>query len=403
MFDKHFGGNRQTASKDRIRPFTDWFLGLASTSVRNQAKEVMAKAEEIVPSLVAWRTTPQGGQWHCEGPKLASHIERILVGVLGEGNLLEIEELVREKDLWLEIAELQETLEKYRDLLTVFACTHDAAKPATLAFDAPEGSPGAAAGFMVRRTEGMTPATEVEKVRYDKLYRAFVAQRESDEVQNMIDFYEEYQIAAHWPEHAGLAVTAEHTVMRQELLQNFGVPVANAKLLTELIRYHIEVIGSFTDKIDISKYEVMMARAGKAGLNVDVYLDLLVAVAYLDAVVGCVVEEKGKQKVQTQLLINMWRAEREACPERHSVRVRKAESVRKAQYKEALDKAGISGEQVFKLLNTPFGPERGVLMEQVWLAIRDKSHTVEVGEHTAELVRRIEVARELLTRYNEGV
>lgn len=390
--------------KVEVQPFLRWFAGVDKKEVREQAREMMVRAEEVVPELKEWLTTPQSAPWHCEGPHLADHVERILVGVLSDGSLADIEEFAREKDLALDVEALQATLHKHRDLLLAFAVLHDAAKPATLAFDAPEGSRGASEGFMVRHKEGMKKATEAEKMRYDKLYRAYVvSHEEQNAVQGMIGFYEAYGIAAHYLGHESEGVTPAYTADRQTVLQAFGVPAANVKLLTELIRYHIEVLGSFVGKADKLKYEVMMARAGKAGLNVDVFLDLMLAVAYLDAVAGGVVCTDGKAAAQTQLVINILRAEREACPKRHEERVRQAESEKKRQYKAALDKAGISGEEVFKLLHTPFGPERGVLMEQVWLAIKDKSHHLEVGEHTVELARRIELAREILASYNELV
>jgi hypothetical protein len=403
MFDKYFGNNRPVV-KAEVRSFLSWFSALDKREVREQVRAIMARAEEVVPGLTAWRITPQSGPWHCEGPHLADHIERILVGVMSDGALLEIEEFAGEKDLALEIAALETTIHKYRDFLTVFALTHDAAKPATLAFDAPEKSRGAAEGFIVRNKDLLSTATDAERIRYDKLYRAYEAAHHGQNiVANMAGFYDAYEITAHYRDHASVGATLAFTADRQEILAANGVPLANAKLLTELIRYHIEVIDSFSEQPDVKKYELMTARAGKAGLNVDVFLDLMLAVAYLDAIVGCVVLDGGKMTAQTKLIINILRAEREVLPKRHEERVRKLESVKKQVYKDALDKAGISGEAVFKLLQTPFGPERGVLMEQVWLAIKDKSHRLEVGEHSAELARRIELAREILASYNAAV
>lgn len=391
-------------TKAEVKPFLRWFEGVDKREVREQAQEMMKRAEEVVPELKSWRITAQSAPWHCEGLHLADHVERILVGVLNDGALGEVEEFVREKDLALEIASLQTTLHKYRDLLLAFAVLHDAAKGVTLAFDTKEGSKGASEGFMVRMKEGMKPATEAERVRYDKLYRAYVASHEGlTTVQTMIGFYETYGIAAHYPGHEHEAATPAYTADRAAILQAYDVPAANVKLLTELIRYHIDVLGSFVGKADKQKYEIMMARAGKAGLNADVFLDLMLAVAYLDAVAGGVACVDGKPVAQTQLVINILRAEREACPKRHEERVRLADGEKKKMYKAALDKAGISGEEVFKLLHTPFGPERGVLMEQVWLAIKDKSHRLDVGEHSAELAKRIELAREILASYNATV
>lgn len=403
MFDKHLADSRGVA-KAEVQPFLCWFADIDQQEVRAQARDMMLKALEVVPGLRVWETTAQSGPWHCEGPHLADHIERILVGVMNDGSLGDIEEFAREKDLGLEIVALEATLHKNRDFLIAFAVLHDAAKSTTLTFDALGGSRGAHEGFMVRHKEGMKKATEAEKRRYDKLYRAYIASHdEQSAVQKMIGFYETYGIAAHYPGHESEGVTSAYTIDRQMVLQAFGVPVAHAKLLTELIRYHIEVLGSFVNKIDKQKYEIMMARAGKAGLNVDVFLDLMLAVAYLDAVAGGVACVDGKAVAQTQLVINILRAEREAYPRRHEERVRVAESEKKRLYKEALDKAGISGEAVFQLLQTPFGPERGVIMEQVWLAIKDRSYKLDVGEHSAELARRIELAREILASYNAVV
>lgn len=383
-----------------VQPLLTWFAGL-DASYGTQAEALMQQAEEAAPSLRAWCTTPQGGPWHCEGPVLADHICRILIGlraVEGGAALADIEEFAREKDLVLDIAALQATLRTHVPLLAVFALTHDAAKPVALSFDAPVGSRGEAEGFVARKKDAPHPASQAERSHYDKLFRAYhAAHPERDVIQTMTGFYDAYGIMTHYLEHESLAVAPAFEPVRHAMLALFGLPHAHSKMLTELIRYHLDVLHFFGTKPEAKKYEVMAARAGKAGVNTDLFLDLMIAAAFLDAVVGGVVSRDGKATAQTELVVNMLRAEREVMPERHARREEQAASGKKQAYKDALAKAGLDGESVFTLLGTPIGPERGVVMGHVASAIKDPAYRLDVGAQTAELSHRIAQARSLLT------
>ncbi|MBI1908389.1 hypothetical protein HYS28_03160 [Candidatus Uhrbacteria bacterium] len=375
-----------------------WFSA-HEAGARGRAADLMRRAEQTVPALGSWRTTPQGGPWHCEGPVLADHVARILAGlfVIESGaSLADIEEFAREKDLRLDIASLEATLRTHATFLAAFALVHDAAKPGTTSFDAPQDSRGAKEGFAVRKRDPSHPATAAECVRYDKLRRAYAAAHPGDTIDAMQGFYEECRIATHYIGHDTHGGSPEFAAVRHDVLALLGLPTSQAKLLAELVRYHIDVIQSFTKGPDAKKYEVMAARAGKAGLNVGLFLDLMLAVLFLDAVVGSVGVADGAPVAQTDLVVNVLRAERDAMPRRHAEREERAARAVKQAQKDALAAAGLDGESVFALLGTPIGPERGEVMARVMATLADPSHRPDFGPHTEEILRRAAHARTLL-------
>lgn len=361
----------------------------------------MDEAQATVPALAVWHTVAQGGKWHCEGPRLADHVERMLTMVfaIADGaTLLDAEEFAREKDLALDIVALERDIRTHKAFLCAFALVHDIGKPVTLSFDAPADTRGAKEGFAVRKKDALHPATDAERQRYDKLCRAYaVAHPGTDAIKAMVGFYDAYGIAVHYHNHETAGVAHEYAAQREAVLSLVGLSGAHTKLLTELIRYHIDVLLAFSRQADAKKYEVMVARAGKAGLNVNLFLDLMLAVAFLDAVAGSVGVEGGRPIVQHVLVPNILRAEREAAPKRHEAREEAAGREKKQAYKDALAQAGLDGESVFALLGTPIGPERGTVMAKVMAAVHDPTETPDFGGHTQEILRRAQVARERLS------
>lgn len=371
--------------------FLDWLNGRVLTKeTKIRSAKLFARLAAAASPITRLQTTPQTPPYHAEGDFVADHVKRILCGLdaLEHGeSLAEVEELAREKDYLLEFYDLEQTLKTQSAWLVAYAVCHDLAKAESLWFEAAPGSKGEAEGFV---SKGPHVASAPEQARYDKLRRAHEASESS------VSFYHEYQIVVHYPDHARRAASDEYASTREAVLTELGVPLSKAKLLTELIRCHMEVILSFKQGPDPVKYRALAAVAERIGLNVAVFLDLLPACLFLDAVLGSLVYEDGVPKADLHLLINVFKSEREAMPARHAAREQALKRGRKAALNEALVLAKIDADSVFKLLNTPYGPVRGEVMTRVHNLIRDPNSQADFGEQTAELRQRARVAHKLV-------
>lgn len=384
-------------SPPMLVPCHAWADGLALAHGA-AAHAVMADAVRDVPSLAAWRTTPQSAPWHCEGAVVADHVSRMLAVLIAVGNgasLAPIEEFAREKELRLDVVGLENTLRTHQALLTAFAIAHDSAKPETAFFDAKPDSKGAAEGFIQHGLRGEKIMTEAERVRHDKLFRAFTVAHPDLTISEAIgSFYDTYGITVHYDRHDAIAASPAYIDTRNAVATAMQLPSSQHKMLAELIRYHIDTIRAFNDHADAKAYEILAARAGKAGLNVDLFLDLALAVLFLDAVAGSVHYDHGKFRAQAELVVHLLRAEREAMPKRHAAREFAEHQAAKNGYKALLAEVGLDGESVFALLGTPIGPIRGTVMARVQSVIDDPSAPLDFGEHTDELRKRIAALHE---------
>lgn len=374
------------------------WLSATASSNRETAEHIFHAAAEAIPKVAALKRTPQGAPWHCEGPFVADHILRILTAiehVLAGAELSEIEEFAREKDLVLDIDSLTATIRKYARFLRAYALAHDLAKADTLRFDAQEGSEGEREGFAAhsRRLEATATAAEVQ--RYDKLWRAFLVHESKgkDISASVADFYEKMGIGVHYNRHATLGASATYASAREAILGQCVVPLSYARLLTELIRLHLDLIGAFGRGADENMIRVFTARARQTGLSTDVFIDLLPAILFLDVVAGSMLSKDGKLMAQTEILINYLRAERSALPERQEARERVAAQAKKQAREAVLAACGLSAEEVFDLLGTPIGPIRGTVMRAVASALDDPTAEIDFGAHTNEIRRRIALAR----------
>jgi hypothetical protein len=166
----------------------------------------------------------------------------------------------------------------------------------------------------------------------------------------------------------------------------------------------MEVIYAFADKPDAAKYTALAKSADKLGLNVQLFLDLLPAVVFVDAVLGsltCQVDSTSQARphhcsADLKVLINLLTAELEAMPDRHASRRLAADRGYKQAIKEVMTEAGLSPEIVFALLVIPIGPARGRVMEKIYALVRDPESTVDFGQHQQELRERAFRARQLL-------
>ncbi|MCR4311954.1 MAG: hypothetical protein NUV56_01585, partial [Candidatus Uhrbacteria bacterium] len=262
-----------------------------------------------------------------------------------------------------------------------------------------ESSRGAVEGFFQHHRRSEPEASSVEIARFDKLVRAFAAAhpRLSDD-QLVVQFFNTYQVSAHYEDHDRKGAGANYANIRASALDLFGVGVSFHKLLAEMIWSHMDALRFFTDAPAPAKYAFLEARARKNGMNSDVFLTFLAAGMLLDAVLGSLSVVGDKTRPDISSILHMFASEREAIPARNAVRLANEERRRKQAVKDVLTQAKLSAEDIFALIPTGYGPERGVVMHATYDLIRGKVPTFDFGRHSEELARRASMARHELAR-----
>ncbi len=331
----------------------DVLLSKAGVRARNVVAELVGKIPEV-KKLVE---TPQTSPHHAEGPTVEAHLVRILsvlfavtgsitpwspsvgegprgspVGATPEGGLLDIEEFVREKILFAEWKSLFSTITQNEKFLSAYAFAHDLGK--------------------------------AECVKIDDAGRV------------------------HYLGHDRAGASSSYAYAREAILKYFGLPSSSAKLLTELIRLHMDIITTFQSSANIAEFRAFVALAGRAGLNKELFLDLAPACLFLDAVAGSLEEVDGRRFHDMTPLINWHRAEREAMPERHEAREAGEKKASKMAVKKAYADANLSPEEVFELLGTPIGPVRGEVMKKIDELVKNHEAKIDFGEQTEEIRKR---------------
>ncbi len=363
-----------------------WMKGILALPTHEHARNELARIAHDVPAVARLRMTAQGPVHHAEGPHVEAHVERMLsvLYAVSEGTsmLLDVEEFAREKEFALEFKSIEETLRVHKDFFVAYSLAHDLGKDEALSFE----SIGGKAGEKERYTEN---ATEPERVRYDKMYRAFATKFPSATIEETTaKFFDETGIITHFKGHARIGSSAEFAKIRESILFECNVPIVHAKLLTELIRLHMDVIETFEKSADAPAFSAFGAIVVRAGLNKEMFLDVAAAALFLDAVVGSLHYENGKFSHDYKSLLNFFKAEREVESGRHLLREEIEHRKAKTLVKELLVQGGCDPESIFELLKTPIGPVRGTVMHTVYDLIRDPESRVDFGASTDELRQR---------------
>lgn len=318
----------------------DVLLSEAGEKARQTVAELATKLSEVKKLVETAQTPPH----HAEGPTVEAHLVRILAvlfaiqsatsrPLLTSGtSTLAIEELAREKTLTTEWISLFSTIVQNEKFLSVYAIAHDLGKAECVVKD------------------------EVGRV--------------------------------HYPGHDRAGATPAYAYAREAILKYFDLASSSAKLLTEMIRLHMDIIETFKKSPNAAEFKAFAALAGRAGLNKELFLDLAPACLFLDAVAGSLEEIDGRRFHDLTPLIDWYRAEREAMPERHEAREAGEKKASKMAVKKAYADAHLSPEEVFELLGTPIGPVRGDVMKKIDELVHDPEAKVHLGEHTEEIRQR---------------
>ncbi|MFZ2681629.1 MAG: hypothetical protein WAZ14_00835 [Patescibacteria group bacterium] len=365
----------------------DWLQDTAcNPAALARAERLWDHLVKVASPLGGLRLTPQSPPHHAESDLVSGHVLRMLacVEAFSAGqSLAQIEDFARDKVFALEFQALETTLASDGAFLAAYAACHDLGKIDTVMFQAEPGSLGEAEGF-ANPAEKL--ATDADKTRYDKLRRAHQAKDAAE------SFFATYKITVHYGDHARAGASDTYASTRQAVLDFLQVSDTHTRLLAELIRAHMEAIRAFAQGPDAVRYQALAGVAAKAGLNVPVFLDLLPAVVFLDAVLGSLSTSDGTPVAETEVIFNLFRSEREAMPERHAAREAAARRGHKHAVQEILTEVGLEAQAIFTLLQTPYGPVRGQVMAQVYAMIRNPDAQADFGEHTAFLKERARLA-----------
>lgn len=362
--------------------FLDWLDGHVLTSERlRHAEQILKKLADELADVAQLRTTPQSAPHHAEGPTVGHHVVRMLAVVAAfeqQASLAEVEEVVREKDFLLEMHSLENTLREQTAFLSAYTILHDLGKAATVTIE-----------------------ESGEIVPYDKRFRIFAATSPGlNERALQAAFFAQEKIRIHYYGHDRLGGSERFAATRQRVMDFFQVPSSHARLMSELIRLHMDVIVPFSKGPDHTRYQTLLALPDRVGLNREIFLELIPAALFIDAIAGSLHTDGQHFSCNFTPLFNWFRAEREVSPARHEERVLAVQRARKQLLREALAEVGLEAEQVFTLLGTPHGPIRGQVMEDIYELIRRPQAKVNFGPSTAELQRRADAARQLLQERN---
>lgn len=382
------------------KPFLRWLEEDIFTMERkNQARKVLVDASKLAPELQKLDHCPQSAPWHCEGIFVRFHIERMLAGFLGilDGqSLLAVEELVGEKYWREDILKLEEVIRANAATLQAFALLHDIAKPFIVSFDAHANSKGAADGFSQHKHRLNVTASQVEQALYFKLFKAFeLAHQDLSGGEVITGFFNEYQIETHYLGHARAALRPQYRESRTAIESSLHLEPRDAQLLAFAMENHIDVLDFFSKGPDVSKFELLIARANKMKLDANEALDILLACVFLDSAIGSLSYRNGGFAVDLVSIFNFWRSEELAAPARRAKRREEIRLAQKKEFKALLKAAGLSSDEVFQLTKIPFGRGRKELVEAIDELVKNPSLSIPANLQNKELLKRLAKAQRL--------
>jgi len=344
------------------------------------ARDRFSTVMQAIPSVSALSTTPQTAPRHCEGPFVVDHIIRVLAAIdaiSGGESMRDCEDIATDPVLSLALLDAEEAIREYPDAFRAFAIMHNIAKPDRLLLVSEPGSAGEKEGFVRsnRRVDEYSTLSELH--RYDKMRRAHNG--------DMASWFAESGIVAEYDTADRAVVAPQYAEDRAAIIQFFGLEYAYEKFITELCWSHDDVEEFFVVPGNESEFGVFAARAGKAGLNVEKFLNALLALSLLDHGIGRLSLVNDRARADLTIFHRFVSAEHAVSPERFAAREARQAHARKLRVKSILGDCGLAPEPIFTLLKTPIGPERGVVMEHVYEVIRSESNGEVFGSHAAHI------------------
>ena len=295
------------------------------------------------------------------------------------------EDIATDPVLSLALLDAEEAIRDFPDVFRAFAVMHNIAKPDRLLLVAESGSVGEREGFVRLNRRADEYSTSSELHRYDKMRRAHGGDSAS--------WFAQSGIVATYDDADRAVIAPQYAEARAAIVRCFNLEHAYEKFIAELCWSHDDVEEFFITPGNESEFGVFAARAGKAGLNVEKYLDALLAIALLD-------HDIGRIGLIRPIPLPVFRAfalaEHTAMSERFAAREARQAHARKLRIKSILGDSGLAPEVIFALLKTPIGPERGVVMEHVYEVTRGESQGEVFGDHAGHICECAHRAQKLL-------
>lgn len=299
---------------------------------------------EAIPILSRLKTTVQSAPRHGEGRVVSDHILRmfaVIDAVVLGATMRDVEDIFGDAVLSFALLDAEEAIRNAPDVFKAYAVMHTVPKPDRVVVS----------GGIVS---------------YDDADRAIVAPR------------------------------YEH--VRREIVKYFGLENAYEKFLVELCWSHDDIERFFVTPENEQAFLAFAERAGKAGINVERFLDALLGIALVDHVFGRVSVVDGRLTADIGVFHRLVMAEYVAMPVRHSAREARQNHARKVKVKMILGECGLSPEVVFAKLGTPVGPERGTVMEQIYEVIREERDGKIFGVFADDIEDSAQKARTMLAK-----
>ena len=368
----------------RVSPEYAEILGEIFSVGRNAAAERRVHAAcENIPIVQRYATTPQTPPDHGEGPWVIDHIVRLftVIDAFEHGvTLAHCTEVGADTVFRLALMDAERAVASSPDMFRAFALMHNIAKPDRLRLIAEPGTAGEKEGFarLMKRSEPYSTAPEL--TRFDKLRRAGLAEG----------------IVATFDDADRAVIAPQYAEAREAIVRYCGLEHAFVKFLTELCWSHEDIATYFANPGNESAFATFPARAGKAGINGEKYLDALLAIALIDHDLGRL--RSSAQATPFHTLHTLALAECAVMPERHAAREARQRHAEKLRIKTILGEAGLDPEIVFKQLGVGLGPERGDVMHRIYAVIRGEADASSFGEHAISIEARARRAAELLAK-----
>lgn len=378
--------SKELKSAPSLRLF-DW----ATTTLLRKQHATLPRLRTLaqdIPELSVLFLTPQTPPWHAEGVTVADHLARMMAAldlICTDPDFLKLD-VWDDHDFQLFIRDVQATCVQHHDLLLAFILTHDLAKAQSVVLRAAEGSKGEREGFLGQHT-----ATFTERERYLKLARSSLGSLQAQDA--AVAAYETLQVRAHYPQHDRLGASMHFSEARLRVLTRVGLDDSYARFLATLIRLHLDALTAWSTRVDVRRLQAFDAIAQHAGINRDLFHDILPACILLDGVLGILQYHEGSYVVDALILKNYFTSEREAFPLRHEKRVLAERRGLRERVQAILANYDLSPEIIFKELQTPVGPVRGEVMREIYRALHEEGYVPHLGAKSEAFLPRLRKAR----------
>ncbi len=361
---------------------TDIIDDIFSVGRIDAARAAVEAACLAIPAFARLKTTPQTPPEHGEGPFVTDHLVRmfVVIDAIEHGtSFSQCEDIDTDPVVRLVLVDAEYAIRSSPDVFRAFTLMHNIAKPDRLLLVAEPGTAGEREGFVRSAKRSEPYSTAPELARFDKLRRAGLADG----------------IVATFDDADRAVIAPQYAEAREAIVKHCGLENAFVKFVAELCWSHEDVARFFDEPGNESAFATFPARAGKAGLNVEKYLDALLGIALVCHDIGRIGPIR---PIGLKTLHELALAEYAVMPERHAAREARLRHAQKLRVKAILAEAGLDPDELFKQLGIGHGPERGEVMHRVYAVIRGETDAASFGAHATSIEARSRHAAELLAK-----